>query len=221
MDVAFLIASSVAASQRPLRPPTSRPSDDVANGRVTRELPVASALPFRRVIAQKLPLEAYPTSTPLRPALPAPNTLAEAEATDHPNRSHAACRLTPKASPIRCQLTSRSRSSSTFCCKTSPVPACAAWARGKLARSSSSVRLVQSANPSVGVPARIEVQTPTQEPQICVPGEAPPAMSEVTSFAVLPQKLQTNLLRSSFDFPRAHPPWCQDVPDTEELSSLS
>ena len=33
--------------------PTSRPSDDIANGRVARELPVASALPIRQDLAQK------------------------------------------------------------------------------------------------------------------------------------------------------------------------
>jgi hypothetical protein len=32
--------------------PTSRPSDDVTNGRVARELPVASALLIRRDVAQ-------------------------------------------------------------------------------------------------------------------------------------------------------------------------
>ena len=32
--------------------PTSRPSDDIANGRVARELPVASALPIRQDLAQ-------------------------------------------------------------------------------------------------------------------------------------------------------------------------
>ena len=31
--------------------PTSRPSDDIANGRVARELPVASALPIRQDLA--------------------------------------------------------------------------------------------------------------------------------------------------------------------------
>ncbi len=38
-----------------LGPPTSRPSDDVTNVRVARELPVADALLIRRVIAQKRP----------------------------------------------------------------------------------------------------------------------------------------------------------------------
>ena len=35
--------------------PTSRPSDNVINGRVARELPVASALLIRQELAQKLP----------------------------------------------------------------------------------------------------------------------------------------------------------------------
>ena len=35
--------------------PTSRPSDDIANGRVARELPVAPALLIRQELAQKLP----------------------------------------------------------------------------------------------------------------------------------------------------------------------
>ncbi|HOY79142.1 MAG TPA: hypothetical protein PLN33_15105, partial [Hyphomonadaceae bacterium] len=34
-------------------PPTSRPSDDVTNGKVAQELPVAPALLIGRVIAQK------------------------------------------------------------------------------------------------------------------------------------------------------------------------
>ena len=36
--------------------PTSRPSDDVANGRVIRELPVAPALLISRELAQQLPV---------------------------------------------------------------------------------------------------------------------------------------------------------------------
>ena len=36
--------------------PTSRPSDDIANGRVARELPVASALPIRQDLAQEPPV---------------------------------------------------------------------------------------------------------------------------------------------------------------------
>ena len=39
--------------------PTSRPSDDIANGRVARELPVASALPIRQDLAQKETLIMY------------------------------------------------------------------------------------------------------------------------------------------------------------------
>ena len=42
--------------------PTSRPSDDIANGRVARELPVASALPIRQDLAQEW---SFNTSTTL------------------------------------------------------------------------------------------------------------------------------------------------------------
>jgi len=38
--------------------PTSRPCDDVATGRVARELPVAPALPIRQDIAQLQSLDA-------------------------------------------------------------------------------------------------------------------------------------------------------------------
>jgi hypothetical protein len=46
-------ASDQAHREWQLRAPNLRPSDDVTNGRVARELPVATALLIRRVIAQQ------------------------------------------------------------------------------------------------------------------------------------------------------------------------
>jgi hypothetical protein len=45
-------------SQCPLRAPTLRPAGIATTGRVARELPVASALLFRRDIAQKASVDA-------------------------------------------------------------------------------------------------------------------------------------------------------------------
>lgn len=47
------------ADDRPFWAPTSRPSDDVANGRVARELPIASALLIRLELAHKPPFVTF------------------------------------------------------------------------------------------------------------------------------------------------------------------
>ena len=88
------------------------------------------------------------------------------------NRSHAACRLMPRASAMRCQLTRLLRRRLTCSRSCASAASTAAAAAGTVARNSSSLSVFHPANAAVGLPVRTRLESATHASQIWTPGPA-------------------------------------------------
>ena len=94
------------------------------------------------------------------------------------NRSHAAWRLMPSASPIRVHVTPCPRSWLTCCCSVFSTVLTVTTAGRNVSRSSSSLNVSQPGNSGTDSPAKILLQRIIQLSQIYTPG--PPTSFSTT-----------------------------------------